>query len=357
MKTLAKNRYVFWFALLPMLILMAGCGGGGGGGGSAASTNPGNTTPPADTTAPTVIYTSPAQNAANVAPNGAIAVTFSEKVDPATIAASFSVVDPSGKAAAGTLSYDSSSTVVIFTPAAPGLLNGISYTATVTTAIKDVAGNALAANYSWHFTTDASVDTTPPQVISTFPANGLGVATNSALMAVFSEEMNPSTVTFTLKQGGSSVAGSATCSGATVVFIPSAALAPNTVYTAAITGKDLAGNDLAPNPFTWSFTTGPGPDTVRPTVVATSPANGAQGVSVNTSISVTFSEPMYPFGIFGAIDGVPGTVSFDVSTPTIILKPGNPLKANTTYTFRIMALDLAGNLMATEYVWSFTTQP
>ena len=45
-----------------------------------------------------------------------------------------------------------------------------------------------------------------------------------------------------------------------VTFIPSAPLAPNTTYTARISGaKDAAGNVMAP--FSWSFTTAPAPNT------------------------------------------------------------------------------------------------
>jgi ribosomal protein L21E len=82
---------------------------------------------------------------------------------------------------------------------------------------------------------------------------------NSALAAVFSEAMDPSTVnsaTFILMQGATLVPGTVTYLGVTAAFVPTTALAYNTMYTATIStgAKDLAGNPLAAN-YQWSFTT------------------------------------------------------------------------------------------------------
>ncbi|MEK6654011.1 MAG: Ig-like domain-containing protein, partial [Thermodesulfobacteriota bacterium] len=138
------------------------------------------------------------------------------------------------------------------------------YTGTLTTGIKDLAGNALASNYTFTFTTFGGGgggipgDTTPPTVSSTIPANAAtGVAVNSAMAAVFSEAMQPlTTATFTLMQGATPVSGAVTYAGVTATFTPAVSLAPSTVYTATITigAKDLAGNALAVDKV-WSFTT------------------------------------------------------------------------------------------------------
>jgi len=45
--------------------------------------------------------------------------------------------------------------IVTFTPSA-ALSDNTTYTATLTTAVTDIAGNHLAANYSWTFTTSAA---------------------------------------------------------------------------------------------------------------------------------------------------------------------------------------------------------
>src|SRR5207249_3530266 len=116
-----------------------------------------------------------------------------------------------------------------FTPAST-LAPLTTFTATVTTGAKDLAGNALATGFSWSFTTGATPDTTRPTVSATVPANAdTGVAISGKIAVAFSEAMDPLTitpVTFTLKQGTTAVAGTVTYAGVTATFTPASALAP-----------------------------------------------------------------------------------------------------------------------------------
>ena len=137
------------------------CGGGGGGGEAAA---PGGNTGVPDTTAPTASSTSISNGATGVAVNAAISVTFSEPMDASTINATTFTVKSGSTAVPGTVGY--SGTTATFTPTA-NLAFSTSYTATVTTGAKDLAGNALATNYDWNFTCSSSGTTTTapdPQV-------------------------------------------------------------------------------------------------------------------------------------------------------------------------------------------------
>lgn len=128
-----------------------------------------------------------------------------------------------------------------------------------------------AANY-WVdvvFTTSGTppVDTTPPAVTSTLPANGAtGISAGTSVSAIFNEPINAATVTtdtFRLRDSASalvtaSVSYDAVARAATLV--PASALASSTTYTATLTGgasgiKDLAGNPLAADR-SWTFTTG-----------------------------------------------------------------------------------------------------
>src|SRR6185369_6677826 len=174
------------------------------------------------------------------------------------------------------------------------------------------------------------------------------------------------TATFTLKQGTTAVAGTVSYAGVTATFTPAGALAPLTTYTARITtgARDLAGNALAID-FGWSFTTGATPDTTRPTVSATVPANAAAAVPINQTINATFSEAMDPLTINTAslrLTGpggttVKGTVAYDVPNRIATLNPLSNLAPNAVYTATITtgARDLAGNALAANFVWSFTT--
>src|SRR3989449_3208604 len=182
---------------------------------------------------------------------------------------------------AGTVSY--AGVTATFTPAG-NLAPLTAYTATVTTGARDLAGNALPTDFNWSFTTGVTPDTTRPIVSATVPADAAtAVAINQTINAAFSKAMDPltiTTVTFTLKQGTTAVAGTVSYAGVTATFTPASALAPLTAYTATVTtgARDLAGNALAID-YGWSFTTGATPDTTRPTVSSTVPANAATAVA------------------------------------------------------------------------------
>ena len=87
-----------------------------------------------------------------MATNTNVTVTFNEPMDQASVQSAFSLVRAGGGAVAGTFSWNGST--VTFDPTA-SLDAATQYNATVTTAAKDVAGNALATAKSWSFTTSA----------------------------------------------------------------------------------------------------------------------------------------------------------------------------------------------------------
>ena len=317
-----------------------------------------------DVTPPTVISTDPANNATGVDLNKVIAAIFSEGMDPSTITTTTFTLKQGTTPVSGTVTYAGAGAT--FRPAS-NLTASTTYTATITTGAKDLAGNALASNYIWSFTTGAAQDVTPPTVISTDPANNAtGVALNKIITAIFSEGMDPSTITtttVTLKQGTTPVSGTVTYTGTTATFRPASNLTASTTYTATITtgAKDLAGNALASN-YVWSFTTGAAQDVTPPTVISTDPANNATDVDLNKVITAIFSEGMDPSTITTTTvtlkqgtTPVSGTVTYTGTTATF--RPASNLTASTTYTATITtgAKDLAGNALASNYVWSFTT--
>jgi hypothetical protein len=105
-----------------------------------------------------VVSVSPPDGAINVAVGTSVSATFSEALDPTCVNTStFILKGPDGKIISGTVSYQEDDNLAHFTPEAP-LSYSTLYTASLTTGIKDVAGNTLEASYTWGFTT-ASQDT------------------------------------------------------------------------------------------------------------------------------------------------------------------------------------------------------
>jgi hypothetical protein len=215
-----------------------------------------------DTTRPTVILVNPADLATGAPINTAVTAAFSEVMDPLTLTTvTFTVVKgPGATPVTGTVTYIG--TTATFTPASDLAISTL-YTATITTGAKDLAGNALASDFVWTFTTGTTRDTTRPTVILVAPADlATAVPLNTAVNATFSEAMMPGTIitaNFTLTGlGGDTVIGVVTYNSLTDIatFTPSSPLALDTKYTATITtgAEDLAGNALLSN-YVWSFTT------------------------------------------------------------------------------------------------------
>jgi predicted small lipoprotein YifL len=233
---------------------LAGCGGGGGTENFLPSTT--------DDTAPTVQSTVPANGATDVATNRKILATFDEAMIPDNItdAGTFTLTGPGG-AVAGTVRYNVVNHIAIFTPSAP-LTAGL-YTATITTAAKDVSNNALAAAKTWSFEVLGSVDNDPPGVITKSPVdNATNVPTRTDINVTFDEVMDPETITittFTLETFllQVPVPGFVTSTGTTATFNSTIPLLPNTEYMAKLTNDvaDLAGNTIGTNDIEWRFTT------------------------------------------------------------------------------------------------------
>jgi len=313
---------------------------------------------------PKVISTSPADIAVGVSRNATIVATFNEAMDSSTITSATFILKQGTTTIPGIVNY--SGLTATFSPAVT-LAANTAYTCIITKGVRDRAKNALAADYVWTFTTGNTIDTIPPIVISTDPANATnGVVLTKKITATFSKTMNGLSITsttFTLKHGTTAVTGAVTYAGATATFSPTVNLDSNTIYTGTITtgAKDLAGNALVSN-YVWTFTTnGSIIDTTRPTVIATSPVNVATGVLPTKQITAVFSKTMNAssintttFILKHGTTGIPGTVSYAGTTATF--SPTANLDTSFTYTATITtgAKDVAGNTLASNYTWSFT---
>lgn len=104
--------------------------------------------------APTVNSTAPINSAIAVALNQKIAATFSQTMDASTITTNIFTLKQGTTSVSGFVSY--SATTAMFTPA-NNFSSNTTYTATITTGAKDLAGNAMANNHVWSFTTGTAM--------------------------------------------------------------------------------------------------------------------------------------------------------------------------------------------------------
>jgi len=185
-----------------------------------------------DTTAPTVTATAPVSAATGIQRNPTITATFSEAMTASTVNATTFALTNGSTAVPGTVTY--AGTIATLVPTATLAPNTL-YTATVSTGVKDAAGNAMAAAKVWSFTTVASSATGPAAV-------NLGTAGNYVILA-------KSAVSTT---GASSVVGDIGLSPAAAAFITGFALTAdgtNTFSTSAlVTGKVWASDYATPTP-------------------------------------------------------------------------------------------------------------
>jgi hypothetical protein len=313
---------------------------------------------------PKVTATNPVNEATNIALNTALSSTFNVEMDPASINTSTFTLKHGTTAVAGATNYNGMT--ASFDPAEDLAANTL-YTATLSTGATNKSGVGSGRNYVWTFTTGTIADIVLPAVSAISPAeNETGVALNHSIVIEFSEAMDKTTIntsTVLVKRGSETVEGTVTYSGTAATFTPAVDFQPNTVYSVTLTtgAKDLAGNAIATN-LVSSFTTGAAADVTLPRVNATDPLADATGIARNKIVSLTFSETMDETTINGETfflkqgsSSVEGTLSYEGMTANFT--PSNVLAASTTYTATITtgAKDRAGNALAADVVWEFTT--
>ena len=340
--------------------------------------------------------TVPANAATNVSVSQVISATFSEAMSPATIsAATFTVTGPGGTAVSGLVAYAAIGNTLTFTPAA-NLAPSTLYTATITTGAQNLAGTAMASNFVWTFTTGTGTVSTPPELVSTVPANAAsGVPLNQAVSATFNEAMNPLTITTATFQltgpGGTAIAGTVSHDAVNFIatFTPSAPLTAGSNYIATVTSgvTNLAGTPLgttgSANP--WHFSTGtivvPPPVVLGPAISLFGGFGGGAGMTnqglhtvINGDIGTTGASTkmtgfydesvaavagVYPYSytvmplnmglVNGTIDTAPpppsGACSTEGTATTFSIATEAALEARTAYT-TLQGLPSTGGLAA-----------
>jgi len=195
---------------------------------------------------PSVVETDPADGDTGVALNSDITATFSDLMDGASLDTStFRLSD----GVTGAVYCNGNQAV--FNPDVILAHNHV-YTATITKAVTDTAGNTMPNDYHWTFKTTGG-----PLILETYPAaNAVSGSVFIAISATFSIDMDSSSftpATFYLSDG---VIGEVTYSNRQAKFVPEDTLLENHTYTATITSdvRDIHGNPMAAD-YSWTFTT------------------------------------------------------------------------------------------------------
>jgi hypothetical protein len=140
-------------------------------------------------------------------------------------------------------------------------------------------------------------------------------------------------------------------------------LIEGSTHTFEVRAVDPAGNtDPTPARRTWTV------DTTPPKVNGTNPVNNATGIATTTVVDAFLSEAIdrstlttstFTLTKQGSSTPVSARVEY-LSNPKALLTPSSVLEANTTYTATVKGgpggvKDLAGNALAQDYTWTFTT--
>jgi len=150
-----------------------------------------------------------------------------------------------------------------------------------------------------------------------------------------------------------------------IALAPAAILTPGDIFQVNWTGanavRDLSGNDITGNAFT--FTTGTAPVNTPPAVVSSLPSSGFTNVGTNVVPRITFDRPLNGSKLSGVTlkagaNAVNIVASLSNANRTITLMPPNLLAPSTVYTITVAGIvDVAGNALAAPVTITFTTGP
>jgi hypothetical protein len=171
-----------------------------------------------------------------------VVVNFSEPMDAVSLATAITLTDPTGQPVPLTVTTSGSSASVV---PADAWVSG-RYSAQVSTAAEDRAGNALAAAQRWAF----DIDLTVPALLSSTPADGATeVALDAPVVLRFSEAIAPESLVpgaVQLVHQGNTVPATVTLDGSVLTVTPSLPLERAELYEVHVYDSllDLAGNRL-----------------------------------------------------------------------------------------------------------------
>jgi hypothetical protein len=252
-----------------------------------------------------LVSSTPAGNATNVATNSTITLNFNNPLDPATVSSNtLRVLNGynGNEQIAGT--YQVTGSQVVFTPAGPLPVNANIYV-TAYGGPTDVAGDTYPGNYTnlFSFTTSGSGTpaAAPFQVTAFSPVAGTtNVGLRAPVVATFNRSFNPNTINqsnaasdFALYAGDNLNCTSYMKSqDNTTLQFNCYPLPASTTMTAFVNSnlQDMSGNAVAN--FSSQFSTSAADSSTQGTVVSSRPGNGASAIGVNSPLLLFTSLPV-----------------------------------------------------------------
>jgi hypothetical protein len=321
------------------------------------------------------VIVGPPNGSTSVGTNAYIRLQFSKPVDLTSINTTTVQVSSGGNPIPGTWSYNYSGNDVIGANFSP--VNPLPPSSTIQVNVNgllDYVGNSFTAASS-SFTTAAAPDYTTPTVSLDFGGNTSGIGTNASFTCLYSEAMDPSSVTTSNTYLYSYVTNAhvpVTYTWAAdlmaVTMTPTAPLLANSEYNYYCNGAiDLTGNGQ--NGASSYFYTGSGPSSAGPILIQANPPNGFTNVPLNTnsgpwnssSLQLLFNEPVATESLANITltpaGGSPMPIAVYPEYGNTIASVALPwsLAPNTTYTYNIAGVtDFSGNPSAST-TSSFTT--
>jgi len=371
------------------------------------------TTDGVDTTAPTVLTTTPSADTAGVFTDAEIAATFSEDVDPTSVR--FEVSTGGGQPLLGAIVTEGARSVFV-----PEELLAANSVHTVTLRATDPIGNPLTPAHTWSFTTGGAAGCPCTILGSRRPARadaddggnvelGVKFSTSVRTMATgvrfYKSAANTGTHTGSLWTSAGALLATGTFTGETdtgwqtLTFGQSVPLTPGVTYVASYRAPNghyaadldyfaTAGAGRAPLIAPASPAAGgngvfrygggfpsesyrsanywvdvvvdtAGLDNTPPVVASRTPAADTIGAAPDGGVVVGFDERVEATSVSVTVHGPGGAVSGSSRVADdlrgVSFAPDVPLAGDTTYTAAVQAVDLAGNAMPDPATWTFTT--
>ncbi len=319
-----------------------------------------------------------------------LTIVFSKDIDPASQSGNYlSIVDSLARQIDGTIGWPSG-TQLSFTATA-GFTEGI-YTVCCEDVLTDLQGIRLDGDFDGvpggRYCVQISTGGDRLYVTSSYPETGdSGISVNTLIYMNFSKQVNPATITsasiilMTTEAPVEQVPTTITLNpgNTSITLNPESSLREDTDYRMTVTTDvtDLGGNSLDQtsglplDPFIADFQTG-GEDNTPPCVIESNPSDGDVNISVNTGITIRFTESILPasitsetFRLSGPSGIVTGNFMFTANNSVVAFQPANRLVPEEVYTAVLTTeiIDPSGNgldgdcngSMGPDLSFSFTT--